>query len=139
MFVFFYLEMLAAPKNHILQHDISARNPGTEPQSRERATEGDSLQGKGADHTFLNGEEGDYHREKKIPEHFNSISKESFIYFSQNDKPRCIRDYFFKVKMNPQTWGWKHIAKMLKNWERKKSLFWWVSENHQTDTSVVFG
>lgn len=48
----FYLEILAAPKNHILQHDTSARSPGTGPQSREQATEEDCLQGRGADHSF---------------------------------------------------------------------------------------
>lgn len=101
---FFYLEMLAAPKNHILQHDISARNPGTEPQSRERATEGDSLQGKGADHTFLNGEEGDYHREKKFlntstPSARSPLSTSpkmtnldvSVIIFSGKDEPSDLR------------------------------------------------
>lgn len=100
---FFYLEMLAAPKNHILQHDISARNPGTEPQSRERATEGDSLQGKGADHTLLNGEEGDYHREKFLSTSTPSARSPlstfpkmtnldvSMIIFSGKDEPSDLR------------------------------------------------
>lgn len=134
----FYLEMLAAPMNHTLQHGISARNQGTELQSREQAIEGDSLQGKGADCNFLKAVEGDYHSGEKNTKWLTPLARSPFCI-----SPKMTDIGVWVIIFPYKSWTLRLetenriIGKMLKIWEN--SLFWWVSDSKSKLVSLSFG